>query len=265
MSNNKREMDDNADKGLSLDGLSLSDIKPAESKKLDLDGSLSNIKPDSESKNDKKIIEELAKFCEKLNISTEGVLVINIQRNRTTQFSTLIVDFEKRETLPVYPQALQYEEKTIKDFLICYSQNLKRPVVSASAVPTVCESPPFCCSDIVPYKPAELRANEDVFKALLAKRGNFPKFVFQVKRQINNRPKIVTQYFELIDHTIIEVFGEFNNKAHSFKNYICKKHDLFFGIDLYDTADEVGYNHHHMRLHPFLKINVGFLADVFQY
>jgi len=247
MSNNKREMDDNADKGLSLDGLSLSDIKPAESKKLDLDGSLSNIKPDSESKkldlsSDKKIIEELVKFCEKLKISTEGVLVINIQRNRTTQFSALIVDFEKREMLPVYPQtddALPYEEKTIKDFLICCSQNLKRPVVSASSVPTVCESPPFCCSDIVPYKPAVLRANEDVFKALLAKRGNFPEIVFQVKRQINNRPKIVTQYFGLKDDTITEVFGEFNNKVHSFKNYVCKKHDLFFGIDLYNTTDEV--------------------------
>jgi len=231
------------------------------------------IKFDTESKgldlsSDMKIIEELIKFCEKRKISTEGVLFITFQKNRTTQFSTLIVDFEKRETLPVYPQAedvLPYKEFMVKDFSICYSANLKRPVVSATAVPTVCESPPFCCSDIIPYKPTVLQsANENVFKALLNKRGNFPAIVFQVKRQINNRPKMVTQYFMLKDDTITEVFVEFNNKVHAFKNYICKKHDLFFGIDLFKTTDEVGYNYHHMRLNPFLKINVKLLTDVFQ-
>jgi len=211
--------------------------------------------------------DKLSRLCQEHKISTEGVLMITIQKNRGEQFSSFVVDLKNRETFPVYPQAnepLSYKEKEINGFLICYHENLSRPPAATRAVPTVCDSPPFCCDKIEGYMPKTLdRSREEMFTKLRSREGSVPDIVFSVKRQINNRTEMVTQLFMLEDGSVTEVFGKFDNKVHAFKNYKCKKHDLFFGVDLYRASGSAGSNKHHMRLNPYTKLNDEFLSDFF--
>jgi len=226
-------------------------------------------------------IDKLLKFCQEQNISTKCVLMITIQKNRTDQFSSFVVDLQNRETFPVYPQPsepFRYQEKKVNDFNICYYENLSRPPAAVRVVPTVCESPPFCCDGIVGYQPKTLdRSKEEMFNQLRARQGSVPGIVFSVRRQIDNRTEMVTRHFMLADGKLTEVFGTFQKvqvcikrelhvavQVHAFKNYKCKTHGLFFGVDLYRTAESVGTNKHHMRLNPFTQLNDAFLSEFFQ-
>jgi len=223
---------------------------------------------------DAGVIQALSAFCTVHGISTNGILVITFHEGHTTNFSSLIADFERKELLPVFPVApdASYKELELKlsgaTLYVVFAENQERPPTAAadrdSSVPTVCNAPPFCCSDIRAYKPQKLHDSmERKFAALLKRRGHVPEAVFQVKRQINHHPKIVTQYFTLRHDTVKEfdAHGKYKHKLHAFKNFVCKTHDLFFGVDLYSNTPE--YNYHHMRLNPFLAVNTDFLARVF--
>jgi len=213
-------------------------------------------------------IDKLLKFCQEQNISTKCVLMITIQKNRTDQFSSFVVDLQSRDIFPVYPQPnepLSYQEKQVNGFNICYHENLSRPPAAVRVVSTVCESPPFCCNRIVGYLPKTLDSSkEEMFNKLRARTGSVPGIVFSVKRQIDNGTEMVTQYFMLEDGKLTEVFGTFQNKVHAFKNYKCKTHELCFAVDLYRLAESAGTNKHHMRLNPFTQLNDAFLSEFFQ-
>jgi hypothetical protein len=58
--------------------------------------------------NKTNIISKLKLFAQKQNISSEGVLAITIQKNKSTEFSSLIVDFEHSDILTHYPKGLWY-------------------------------------------------------------------------------------------------------------------------------------------------------------
>ena len=68
------------------------------------------------------------KYCNARAIPTSNVLAITVQKNRTTEFSSLIVDMTpgKSKVLEVYPAQLitGYKETSEGDFLVCYSANL---------------------------------------------------------------------------------------------------------------------------------------------
>eukprot|EP00808_Paulinella_micropora_P029523 g37962.t1 len=72
------------------------------------------------------IISKIEAFCKGQNISTDRILVITIQRNRTTDVCSLIIDFKRKDLLPNYPLEL-YEpchEMKVADFKISYASNL---------------------------------------------------------------------------------------------------------------------------------------------
>ena len=58
-------------------------------------------------------------------------------------------------------------------------------------------------------------------------------FIFEVLRQVDNGPMISTKYYKLCNGVRQEVRGPFNHRVHSFKNFKCNSHNLFFGINLY--------------------------------
>ncbi|EFA82475.1 hypothetical protein PPL_04900 [Heterostelium album PN500] len=157
-----------------------------------------------------EIIKNLRNFCSSKGISTNGVLVITIQNNWTTSFSSLIVDFNSNELLPNYPAELltNYNEKRLGDLLICYKSDLPRPVYSDTPVVSTPENLPFCCPDkLIPYKP--IRTEKDIaFSDFLKSLGAYPNYIFEVKKQVNNGQLLSTKYYSLNGGVIKEVFDD---------------------------------------------------------
>ena len=82
---------------------------------------------------EEEILKQLEKVCIKRNIKTKQVLAITIQRNRATEFSALIVDFENSKLLPNYPIEMlnDYKELAVGDLLVCSKEGMKViPLVS---------------------------------------------------------------------------------------------------------------------------------------
>ncbi len=218
-----------------------------------------------------EIFQQLQHFCLANSIKTEQVLAITIQKNRTTDYSSLIVDFENAQLLPNYPIEIMddYKEKVFGDFLVCYKEGLK--VIESNnnnnnnlsgMEKETDKSIPFCCERITQYKPTRIDG-EEIFQNFLSGKGHHPNIIYEVKKQINNGPLLWTKYFTLIHDRREEVKGKYTQKKHAFKNYRCLSHGYFFGIDLYQQG--LGSNYHHMRLNPFQKINEELLKQFFTF
>ena len=67
--------------------------------------------------------------------------------------------------------------------------------------------------------------------------------------------QVLHMLVQVVDNSVVEVSGDFTAKLHAFKNYKCPKHNLFFGIDLFQAGAGSGSNLHHMRLNPFKHVN----------
>jgi hypothetical protein len=69
----------------------------------------------------------------------------------------------------------------------------------------------------------------------MEKRGSCDQ-VFEVTRQIDNGPDISTFYYNMMESNVKKLDLKDSsslNKIHSFKNYKCRKHGLFFKVNLY--------------------------------
>jgi hypothetical protein len=215
---------------------------------------------------DNEIVAKIRAFCEKNRISTSHILAITIQRNFTTEFSSLIIDLDKAELLQHYPTEItSYEEKLIGQFIICFKSELTMPTAPARAkdIPEDSECFPFCCSLVAEYRPRRLEV-ERIFTDFFAGTGHQSTIVYEVKKQVDSGPLIWTKYFRLLNGRREEVTGKFMNKKHAFKNYKCLKHGLFFAVDLYLSQDIPGANSHHMRVNTFTKVNQEVLSSFFQ-
>ncbi|EFA82393.1 hypothetical protein PPL_04818 [Heterostelium album PN500] len=112
----------------------------------------------------------------------EFLLVLTIQHNWTTSFSSLIVDFNSNELLPNYPAEIltNYNEKRFGDLLICYKSDLPRPVYSDIPVVSTPENLPFCCPDkLTPNK--QIRIEKEIaFSDFLKSSGTYPNYIFEI-------------------------------------------------------------------------------------
>jgi len=216
------------------------------------------------------IINQMKMFCVKNNIKTSQILAITIQSNRSTDFASLIIDFENDLLLPNYPMEMltANKEMTIAgNFLICYKEDLKRVDMSNERAnnknaPQVEGSSPFCCANLPLYRGESIHA-ESVFQDFVKGQGHHPNIVYEVKRLVNNGPLVSTKYFTLINNNMQEVQGNFTQKMHAFKNYKCTNCNLFYAVDLYSPSPNSGFNYHHMRLNPFEKKNLELLKQFF--
>lgn len=220
-----------------------------------------------EIRDDQAFIPRIKEFCSKNQIATTNTLAITIQENRTSQYSALIVDFENSKLLPLYPLAelSTYKEKSFGSFLVCYHENLpclpSMPILSDD----VCDPQffPFCCGEVKEYKPPRSNSMASLFSGFKKHQGHFPNVVFEVKKQNDFGCLIWQKNFQLINNSTQEIQGNFSQKLHSFMNYKCLKHGVFFSIDLFSATEQKGYNYHHMRLNPFSKINTELLNNFF--
>lgn len=156
-------------------------------------------------------------------------------------------------------------------FLVCFKTNLDPKIVSSfpeyshSSNNAVHTDGPFCCHGncLVKYKERCTQC-DSYFGHLLSGVGHHPDVVFEVKKQVNNGPMISTTYWQLLDNNIVQYTeSQPTQKKHAFKNYICRSHNLFYGVDLFYSSSSSGYNTHHMRLVPYTKINDDVLRSFF--
>ena len=88
--------------------------------------------------------------------------------------------------------------------------------------------------------------------------------LFQVKRQVNFGPLVSTKYFQLQDGIHKEIPNpDQKSKDHSFKNFKCGIHNLFFELNLYSFR-EVS-NRHHLRPNPGTSDDMTVLVEVAKY
>ena len=218
---------------------------------------------------DDAIVKGLTSWCDHNQVRTDGVLVLTVQKNRTTEFASVVVDMDSGKLHPNFPAELltSYEETRAGDLLVCYKAGLSLPAMFTMNTSSIHSSPsdgPFGCSpsELSPYKHRRT-AHDRAFEGFVSGNGNFPDLVFEVKKQVDNGPLISTKFFKLENDTILEATGPFTQKVHCFKNYKCVSQNLFFGVDLYRADRSTGGNYHHMRLNPFTKVNADILSSLF--
>lgn len=208
-------------------------------------------------------------FCPKMELEPKGTLIATVQRNRTGDCFSRIIDFDHGVFQPVYPvddMNSAYTQRRFGELLVCYRGGLSSaPLESLKAILPIHETnthPPFCCSQVKSFKPC-VTSFDAVFSNLLAgNQGHHPNVILEVIRQVNNGPKISTTYWTLKNNSLEELppFSEqqFQKKG-VFKNYTCSTHDLFFGVNL--LALGAVQNKHHMRLYNFARDNPKLLKE----
>ena len=200
------------------------------------------------------VIDELRRVCEANNIAMTRLGLFTFQKNRTTEFCSIVVDWDSNQLLTNYPIELlnnKYNELRLPgNVLLCYKTDLPRPApTGASSTENVNTFP--CCENLKQYMPRRLD-REQLFTDFFNCVGSHPNVVFEVKRQVDGGDLLDTTNYELVGGSRREINGNFNQKIHAFKNYKCSKCNLFFSIDLY-RKHGVSSNYHHMRLNPFTK------------
>ena len=127
------------------------------------------------------LLADLRRFCVERGISTNRVLALTVQRNRSTEFSSIIVNLNSGKILDVYPErdaCSTYKEGSIGNYLYCYNDHLKVRSDEDQLVQGMSEmkmndppTAPFCCSNMQPYKDRYLDC-ESMFTDFRLHRGS---------------------------------------------------------------------------------------------
>jgi hypothetical protein len=241
----------------------MSDTK---AEKTSLDCSLANLSLEEQA-ND-QTIKKLTSFCKKQNIPTTGAIAFTMSRNRTGEYASLIANMEDGTLHELYPKPFNrmFKEGPVsedQEFLYCYQCDLDpnplREMKTASVdTNNACEPnelDAFCCSNLEPYRPRRTQ-NDAIFDQFVRGHGTLkdPTMLFEVKRQVDNGPLISTELFQLENGIRLRVKPTSSlQKVHSFKNYKCRVHNRFFGVDLCRSGTV--HNQHHVRCVAFSKRN----------
>jgi hypothetical protein len=197
------------------------------------------------------------------------VLAITCQKTFSSTYFSAVLDVKSKRLLTHYPNkdALsQYHETKLGPFMIAYCNALPALDVAdlIEQVTLTDSDKPFCCSKIVPYKNKTLVGDrEKMFDNFLDEHGHYPNIIFEVKRERDFGPLLSKTYFQLLHGKgVVRVPDEnYHEKIHSFKNYKCPNHNLFFGVDLFAKSGE-RINRHHMRVNPYTAISPEMMAAI---
>lgn len=138
--------------------------------------------------------EKVKQICEKLCIPMSHIVVLTVQKNWTTDFFSVVVDFDTKTIIPLFGAEISsgYKEMKFGDFNIEYQTDLlssgaeNKSVDPSKHLVNLGTSSPFCCQSIQPYKNRYLD-QESHFQNFMKGNGS-SNYVFEVKRQVNNGP-----------------------------------------------------------------------------
>ncbi|KAL0206498.1 hypothetical protein P9112_001805 [Eukaryota sp. TZLM1-RC] len=204
-----------------------------------------------------EVVDVVRSFCERKGMKTDKGLALTVQKSKTALFGSVIVDFETNEIHEFYPvpdSLSTYKEKMMPGFSVCYNDTISPSSLNIEAVDHSKYPSTFpCCSRMQPKNPRRFE-RDSTFTDLLGRRGHHPNVIFEVKAQVDNGPMLHTKYFSLKHGQLNEVDFTPSRKLHSFRNYKCLVHNMYFAVDLYSSESSgSGYNYHHMRLNPFTR------------
>eukprot|EP01054_Gregarina_sp_Poly1_P004860 Gregarina_sp_Poly_1__4859@NODE_2588_length_1940_cov_120_170849_g1642_i0_p1_GENE_NODE_2588_length_1940_cov_120_170849_g1642_i0NODE_2588_length_1940_cov_120_170849_g1642_i0_p1_ORF_typecomplete_len472_score46_91_NODE_2588_length_1940_cov_120_170849_g1642_i04251840 len=225
----------------------------------------------------------LLAYCHSIGIASNGLLGLTLHENRTTNYAALTLNCHD----PANPVVLTHypDTEACKAFVqlsrhghwISYNDSypgLAPDVLhelSLGYLPSREEMAwpsnwmPFCCPEVQKRDCRRLQ-NDRLFTALFSAEGHLPEIVFEVKKYPLRGPQLVKKYYRVINDAVVEVDNHrmFHHKLHTFRNYICHKHQHIFAVDLYQVSQVPGNNFHHMRLIPFTNYNHPFLVRFLQ-
>lgn len=199
------------------------------------------------------------------------VLALTIHRNHTGDFASALVSADGTTLLDGYPvpnATSVYKEKRVGDLFVVYNDNLapldELDVLKEATAPDVppenAHYAPFCCAQVNPCITRRLD-KDAAFQQFFSGTGTSP-YMVEVKKQIDRGRMLSETLYELRDGVRIEsnVPERSISKVHSFKNYKCVAHNLYYAVDLYKKG--AAYNEYHMRLIPFTKNTAKFASLV---
>ena len=113
-----------------------------------------------------------------------GILLMTIQKNRTGEFTSVVVNVDNQSLMPKYPKEIDGEIATERKldngkYIVSY---FHKPQIQARKLEAVVESgedQPFCCNSIRPYR-AIRTDKEQMFNQFMEKRGTVQDRFFEV-------------------------------------------------------------------------------------
>ena len=122
--------------------------------------------------------------AKKLKIMPQnGIFIMNVQKNYTGEFTSVVVDVDKRILMPKYPKEIEGKAIEMKldneKYIVSY---FHKPQIQARKLEAVVESgedQPFCCNSIRPYR-AIRTDKEQMFNQFMEKRGTVQDRFFEV-------------------------------------------------------------------------------------
>ena len=112
-----------------------------------------------------------------------GIFIMNVQKNYTGEFTSVVVDIEKQILMAKYPKEIEGKPIEIKldngKYIVSY---FKKPQIRAEMMQVAVKSDedqPFCCNSVRPYK--NIRTDkEEIFNQFMQKRGTVQDRLFEV-------------------------------------------------------------------------------------
>ena len=112
-----------------------------------------------------------------------GILIMNIQKNRTGEFTSVVVNVDNQNLMAKYPK--QIEEKAIEmkldngKYIVSFFQKPQIRAENMEAAVKSGEEQPFCCNSVRPYK--NIRTDKEaIFNQFMEKRGTVQDRLFEV-------------------------------------------------------------------------------------
>jgi hypothetical protein len=112
-----------------------------------------------------------------------GILLMNVQRDYTGEFTSVVVDVDKRILMAKYPKEIEGKAIEMKldngKYIVSYFQKPQIRAENMESAVKSGEDQPFCCNSVRPYK--NIRTDmEAVFNQFMEKRGTVKDRLFEV-------------------------------------------------------------------------------------
>ena len=176
-----------------------------------------------------------------------GILIMNVQKNYTGEFTSVVVDIENRILMAKYPKEIEGKPIEMKldngKYIVSYFQKPQIRAEMMEAAVKSGEDQPFCCKSIRPQIDQEAIFNQFMEKKGTVKNHNYSDgFVFEVKRKKIKNKRWLSRLFVLEDG-IREETPNFDPDCISWLSKItvlktdCEFHKLSFELNLYEIDD----------------------------
>eukprot|EP00522_Entomoneis_paludosa_P000446 CAMPEP_0172465672 /NCGR_PEP_ID=MMETSP1065-20121228/54220_1 /TAXON_ID=265537 /ORGANISM="Amphiprora paludosa, Strain CCMP125" /LENGTH=198 /DNA_ID=CAMNT_0013222277 /DNA_START=151 /DNA_END=744 /DNA_ORIENTATION=- len=181
-------------------------------------------------------------FCRKAGFDVCGICAVTIQENHGSRHGSFIVDLRDQacpllEASYVSELPSHHQHQYIQNFSVSVCSNLDASALGKRKkekfLPTQHGGEAedcWCCDPCNWSAKSQKRTNHDSDIAKFLESRGSSSFVFKVRKQINYGPDVWAKNFTLTKGIVQETTTEATHKVHSFKNYVCMRHKMYYEI-----------------------------------